>query len=114
MGGANQDERREHGLSRSFIATTVAGRSINPVPRMARAPPLLNRSVISWPWAKMELWKLRKKGKIRLAGPYRIPSPAWPYSSAAMKSTTFDSDCICLTSFPTSSCGSLVLEKRMR
>ena len=34
MGGANQDERREHGLSRSFIATTAAGRSINPVPRI--------------------------------------------------------------------------------
>jgi putative tryptophan/tyrosine transport system substrate-binding protein len=44
----------------------------------------------------------------------RIPSPAWPYSLAAMKSTTFDSDCICLTILPTSSFGSLVSERRMR
>src|SRR5262245_23612770 len=36
MGGANQDERREHGLSRSFIVTTAAGRS-NLIPRMAHA-----------------------------------------------------------------------------
>ena len=46
--------------------------------------------------------------------PYRIPSPASPYSLAAMKLTTFDSDCICLTILPTSSFGSLVSERRMR
>ena len=40
--------------------------------------------------------------------------PAWPYSLAAMKATTFDSDCICLMILPTSSFGSLVSERRMR
>ena len=30
-----------------------------------------------------------------------VLSPAWPYSLAAMKLTTFDSDCICLTILPT-------------
>jgi len=46
--------------------------------------------------------------------PLHLLSPAWPYSSAAMKSTIFDSDCICLTILPTSSFGSLVSESRMR
>src|SRR6266404_9831866 len=38
----------------------------------------------------------------------------WYYSLAAMKATTFDSDCICPTILPTSSFGSLVSERRMR
>src|SRR5262245_9760230 len=38
--------------------------------------------------------------------PIGFLSPAWPYSLAAMKSTAFDSDCICLTILPTSSFGS--------
>src|SRR5215831_3695805 len=56
MGGANQDERREHGLSRSFIATTVAGRSINSVPRTAAA------------WGQKKSSGLLKHGAVR-----RIP-----------------------------------------
>src|SRR5262245_40437394 len=46
MGGANQDEWREHGLSRSFIAPTAAGRSINPVRRNVRYSP---RALMSSP-----------------------------------------------------------------
>lgn len=48
-----------------------------------------------------------------LAEPFRH-APAWPYSAAAMKSTIFDSDCICLTILPTSPLGSLVSESRTR
>ncbi len=55
-----------------------------------------------------------RRDKFGLWRPYRIPSPASPYSLAAMKLTTFDSDCICLTILPTSSFGSLVSERRMR
>src|SRR5262249_56805566 len=40
----------------------------------------------------------------------RAVSPAWPYSSAAMESTIFDSHCICLTIFPTSSLRSFLPE----
>jgi hypothetical protein len=57
---------------------------------------------------------LEEREKFGLWRPYRILSPAWPYSSAAMKSTIFDSDCICLTILPTSSFGSLVSESRTR
>jgi hypothetical protein len=46
--------------------------------------------------------------------PIGFLSSASPYSLAAMKSTTFDSDCICLTILPTSSLGSFVWERRMR
>ena len=56
----------------------------------------------------------RRRDKFGLWRPYRIPSPGSPYSWAAMKLTTFDSDCICLTILPTSSFGSLVSERRMR
>src|SRR6266550_5845176 len=57
---------------------------------------------------------LEEREKFGLWRPYRILSPAWPYSSTAMKSTIFDSDCICLTILPTSSFGSLVSESRTR
>ena len=50
----------------------------------------------------------------RLVRNSRAVSPASPHSLAAMKPTTFDSDCICLTILPTSSLGSLVSERRMR
>src|SRR6516164_9170293 len=48
-----------------------------------------------------------RRDKLGLWRPYRIPSPASPYSLAATKPTTFDSDCICLMILPTSSCGRL-------
>jgi hypothetical protein len=69
---------------------------------------------MTWCWAKMELWRLGRKEKFGLWWPYRIVSPAWPYSFAAMKSTIFDSDCICRMILPTSSFGSLVSESWMR
>ena len=40
---SRSDERREHGLSRSFIATTAAGRSINPIRRAILSQSTLHR-----------------------------------------------------------------------
>src|SRR5258705_7242570 len=61
-----------------------------------------------WRSVKMELRRgVDRRDKFVL-------SPAWSYSLAAMKLTTFDSDCICLTILPTSSFGNSVSERRMR
>src|SRR5262249_59700859 len=81
MGGANQDERREHGLSRSFIATTVAGRSINFVPRTAAAwgqkksSGLLKHGAVRWIPEALEVSGLTHRQSTQLE---RLASPGSP------------------------------------
>jgi hypothetical protein len=72
------------------------------------------RVLPSFPPSKPILRKMSAKYFSSAGTPCQGHSPAWPYSAAAMKSTIFDSDCICLTILPTCPLGSLVSESRTR